>query len=438
MIVILIAAGRSRRFWPLSEKSFFPICGTTLLQEQVRRLQAAGAKEILLVAGAHNLTQTKAAFPSFKVVKQKDLDLGMRGALLCALPACGRKPVLIVGANDVIEAGAYRELFRRAKTLVSGGFILAQRVRSHFPGGYLSLRGKRILSIVEKPAPGAEPGTLVNIVAHVHASAPVLLGALRETRHTKDDGYEQTLDLLFRRERYEAVLYTGMWQAIKYPWHLLSLLPFLLPSGEKPLIHKTASVHRTAVIEGPVVLSRGVKVLAHATIMGPCFVGPECVIANNALVRGSSVGPECVIGYNTEIVRSVLAGGVWTHSSYIGDSVIGEDVSFGGGTITGNLRLDEGEVASIVQGKEIPTGLQKFGTIIGNHCRTGIHTCIAPGMKIGGGSFISSSTLVSADIPDDSFVKEEGGKLTVRPNRVSPLPPESRGEFRRKLTNQKK
>lgn len=438
MIVILIAAGRSRRFWPLSEKSFFPICGTTLLEEQVRHLQAAGAKEILLVAGAHNLAQTKAAFPSFKVVKQKDLDLGMRGALLSALPACGKEPVLVVGANDVIEVSAYRELFQRAKTLVSGGLILAQRVRSHFPGGYLSLRGKRILSIVEKPAPGTEPSTFVNIVAHVHASASVLLNALKETHSTKDDGYEHALGLLCKHERYEAVLYMGSWQAIKYPWHLLSLLPFLLPSGENPLIHKTASVHRTAVIEGPAVLSKGVKVLAHATVIGPCFVGRDTVIANNALVRESSVGPGCIIGYNTEIVRSVLAGGVWTHSSYIGDSVIGEDVSFGGGTITGNLRLDEGEITSIVQGKEIPTGLRKFGMIIGNHCRTGIHTCIAPGVKIGGGSFISSSTLVSADIPDNSFVKEERGKLTVRPNRVSSLPPESRGEFRRKLTNQKK
>ena len=66
------------------------------------------------------------------------------------------------------------------------------------------------------------------------------------------------------------------------------------------------------------VLGEGVRVLAHATIVGPCVIGARTIIGNNALVRGSSVGRDCVVGYNTEVKSSVLADHVWTHMTYLG------------------------------------------------------------------------------------------------------------------------
>jgi bifunctional UDP-N-acetylglucosamine pyrophosphorylase/glucosamine-1-phosphate N-acetyltransferase len=432
--VILIFAGKSRRFWPLCEKSFFPVSGTSLIEEQVRRLEAAGVRDILLVAGEHNLKLAKKVFPKKKILVQEDLTLGMRGALLSALPACGRKPVLIVSANDIIEPQAYRDLLSRSKKITRGGLILARKVRHYFPGGYLSLKGKRITGIVEKPKPGSEPSDMINIVAHFHASAEVLLAALKKIKPTKkDDGYEQALDLLFRQNPYETVICRGSWQAIKYPWHLLDLLPQILPSGGRPVIAKSVKIHPTAVIEGPVVIAENAKIYAHATVRGPCYIGHGSVVANNALVRDSSIGDNCVVGYNTEIVRSILASDIWTHSSYVGDSIIDKNTSFGGGTITGNLRLDEEMVSSVIEGKKTPTGRVKLGAIIGAHCRTGVHTCFVPGVRIGAGSFISSSTLVTEDIPDNSFVKEERVKLVIRSNRETPKKSGDRDSFRQKL-----
>ena len=437
MIAILIFAGRSKRFWPLTEKSFFRVGGTTLIETQMKGLRAAGIAETLLVAGSHNAAEARALFPSVRIVEQEDLDLGMRGALLSALPHCGDQAVLVVSANDVIDAGAYASLVNKAATLKSGGLILARQVQSYFPGGYLVLDGKRITDIVEKPAQGTEPSSLVNIVAHVHARADVLLDALTKVSPKKDDGYEQALALLFQKHVYEAMPYDGPWQAVKYPWHLLSLLPVLLPQTGKPVIHTTAVIHPSAVIEGPVIISEGVRVMAHATVMGPCFIDAHTVIANNALVRGSSVGRNCVIGYNTEIARSVLADDVWTHSSYVGDSVLGSNISLGAGTTTGNLRLDETEISSVVQENAVPTGLTKFGAIIGDHCRTGIHTCLAPGVKIGTDCFINSMTMVTEDVPNGSFVKSKNaGELVIRPNVKKVARPESRGQFKKMLKNQ--
>lgn len=423
MIAILIFAGRSTRFWPLKEKSFFRIAGRTLLEEQVKRLKAAGMKNIVLVCGAHNKKEAATLFPGLKLVEQKDLDLGMRGALLSALPSCKKEAVMVVSANDVIETSAYAALAARHKKIPARGLLLARKVKTYFPGGYLSVKSHRITSIVEKPEPGTEPSDLVNIVAHVHPDASVLLEALKKVKPTKDDGYEVALDTLFKTHHYDAVPYEGLWQAVKYPWHLLDLLPVFLPREGKPVIDTTAMIHKTAVVEGPVVIGKNVKVLAHASVIGPCFIGDGSIVANNALVRGSAVGEDCVVGYSTEVCRSILGHGVWTHMSYVGDSVLADGVSLGGGTITGNLRLDEKTISSEVSGKPVSTERGKFGAIMGAGCRTGIHSAIAPGIKIGENSFINSATMVTKDIPNRSFVKNKGkDELDIRENKSVTAP----------------
>ncbi len=411
MQALVLLAGRSTRFWPLREKALWSVGGKTVLEHQLARLKDAGIDNITLVGGTHNLDQVRSLFPSLQLIEQENLELGMQGALLSALPKLSDKPLLVVSSNDMIESGAYKELVKTAKTHSA---LLAKRVTTYFPGGYLTVKDGRIVSIVEKPGAGKEPSDLVNIVAHVHTEPKKLLDALQKTAAKNDDGYEQALDALFQTSEYRAVPYEGTWLPIKYPWHLLSVLPELLPT--KASISKSAKVHETAVIEGPVVIEDGVKVMAHATIMGPCFIGKNTVIANNALVRQSSIGEHSVIGFGTEVARSILGNNVWTHSSYVGDSILDDNVSLGAGTVTANLRLDEEVIESVVKEERISTHQVKFGTIIGRDSRIGVHVTLAPGIKIGEGTFIESATYVTQDITDRSFVKMKNGVLTVREN----------------------
>jgi len=436
MKTLLLLAGRSRRFWPLTEKTLFPICGKTLLEHQVERLQRGGCKDIILVGGEHNLAEAQRIFPDLRTIEQEDLALGMRGALLSALSALeefGSVPVMIVSGNDVIEPRGYEQLREAIKNPLAQGALLAQRVERYFPGGYLEVQDGKILSIVEKPKEGKEPSNLVNIVAHVHKDASILLKTLEEIHQKKDDSYEQALDKLFKEYTYHAVPYDGVWQAVKYPWDMVSLLPTFLSEITEQSIHESATIHPTAVIEGNVVIDEGVKVMPHATIVGPCFIGKKSIVANNALVRGSSVGENCVIGYNTEVKGSVLHSHVWTHMTYVGDSVVGRNVSFGAGSTTGNLRLDEGEIKSIVNKRKIATGLMKFGAAIGNDCRIGFQAGTNPGVKIGSGSFIGGGVIVSEDVPDNSFAVMKGWRIAFRKNRVAVPSPEQREEFREKM-----
>lgn len=435
MKILLLIAGKSLRFWPLADKSLFPVCGKSLLEHQVERLVTSGClrKDIIVVGGKHNLQEARTLLPKLRFVEQKDLSLGMRGALLSALPSCGSSPVMIVSGNDLVDADAYALLQSSFRKRKGDGVLLAQRVRHYFPGGYLALQGNRIVNLVEKPGPGKEPSDLVNIVAHIHKNARTLLAALRDCSGHSDGAYERALSALLRSHVYEAVPYAGNWTPVKYPWHLLSASALLLSALSKQTIHATASVHPTAVLDGHIVLEEKTRILPHATVVGPCFIGRGTVIANNALVRQSSIGEECVIGFNTEIARSVLHSRVWTHMSYIGDSVIDENVAFGAGSITGNLRLDEENVISFVDGKPIDTLSQKFGTAVGRGSRMGFSTGIQPGIKIGSGCFVKSGTIVSEDIPDGHYVSFKNGKLHVRRNTASAPRAERREKFLRKI-----
>lgn len=445
MKTLLLLAGRSKRFWPLTEKSLWPFLGRPLLAHQVERLKkgglsplrpsgSAGEADITFVGGQHNLEQVYGLFPNIPSIEQENLSLGMRGALLSALREM-KGPVCIVSGNDVVEPEAYSELLKAASKPGVDGAILAQRVKGYFPGGYIVTSGvsaaategrsdfARVAGIVEKPGEGKEPSDLVNIVAHVHHHPEKLLSALEDVSSDRDDAYEVALTKLCKELNYVAVPSEGRWNAIKYPWDVLSLTERFLKDQEVLGVRFQASdkveVHPTAVIEGAVMLEEGVRVMPHATIQGPCFIGKGSMIGTNTLVRDSIIGEGCVIGFGSEIVRSNLHSYVWTHTTYLGDSVIGRNVAFGAGSVTANFRLDEGEISSVIQGERMNTKRSKLGAIIGSDVRSGIAVSFAPGVKVGAGTFLNSTVFVEQDILEKKYVKVVEGSLEVRENRVS-------------------
>ncbi len=426
MRTLLLLAGRSERFWPLTEKALWPFCGKSLLQHQVERLKEGGFTEITFVGGHHNLEEVHQQFPNIPAIEQEDLSLGMRGAMLSALPHVKEDAVCIVSSNDVIEPSGYCTLLEASRGEGVDGAILAQKVSSYFPGGYLVTSpddsGKafpRVAGVMEKPGEGKEPSDLVNIVAHVHNNPAKLLDVLEDVSSDRDDAYEVALAKLCTEAKYVAVPYEEKWNAMKYPWQVLDLTERFLSEIQAESSGQKAEVHPSAVVEGNVILEEGVRIMPHATVQGPCYIGKGTIIGNNSLVRESIIGEQCVIGFGSEIARSNLHSNVWTHSTYLGDSVIGKNIAFGAGSVSANYRLDEGEISSVIKGEKINTQRKKLGVIVGENVRAGIHTSFAPGIKIGSGSFVSSATSVSSDVKENRYVHTKEGILEERENRAN-------------------
>ena len=137
-----------------------------------------------------------------------------------------------------------------------------------------------------------------------------------------------------------------------------------------------------AIVRGPVFIGRGTVVEPNAMIIGPAVIGENCVIRHAAYLRGYVlVGDRCVIGHCTEVKASVLLDGAAApHFNYVGDSIIGNEVNLGAGTVCANLRLDEAEVCALdLSGEKTPTGRSKLGAIIGDSSRTACNIVLNPG-----------------------------------------------------------
>ncbi len=442
MKTVLLAAGRSKRLKPLGDKNFLSFLGKPLVLHQMEELSKAGFNDFIIVAGSHNIGAIEDLIgeKDYKaiVVEQKNLDDGMAGAMHSVEKFFKNEPILIVSCNDIVKCGAFHQIMA-AHRIAEHGLLLAKEVHSYFPGGYLKVDNDYFCDeIIEKPGEGNEPSNLVNIVVHYFGQSDQLFDAIKDADSKKDDRYEVALANMMKKGlRIRAIPYEGFWKPVKYPWHVLDLMDHFLSSLKnyeiKNLEDSNIVIADTATIKGGVFLENGVKIMDNAVISGPAYIGKNTIVATNALVRNSHIGSDCVVGFGTEIARSYLGNGVWTHTNYVGDSVIGNNCSFGSGTVTGNLRLDEGEIEVNIKGEKTLSGRNKLGLITGDNVRCGINTSFMPGVKIGSNSMVGAGIVVAEDVDNGKFVYAKS-ELVVKDNKVT-LDGEKRKEMQNKLKN---
>lgn len=402
-LVLLLAGGQSSRFWPLKEKNTINMMGKPLLIWQLEGLFKLGFKDIVVVGNkAVKDVLNKSRFKLRFLFQDKSLP-GMAGAILSNSKLYKReyrgRALYILNANDYYDSSLHEQVLK-ASQKKAYCYMAAYQVKKHLPLGYLKVKGSRIAGVVEKPKPGHEPSDLVNIVAHLYTNPKDLFDLIQRSLRRKmpDDLYEQIMDKLMKEKRFLAVPYQGEWKMLKYPWHLLDVMTWFLGKIKTSQISKKAQISSRAVVKGKVIIEDGVKVLEGAKVLGPCFIGKNSIIGDNSLVRGSVIGEDCVIGYSSDIARSYIADSCWTHTNYIGDSVLDTNVSLGSGTVTANLRLDEQNIYSPIKGQKTDSYMAKLGAIVGKNTRIGVNACLMPGVKIGPNCALGPNVIVNKDL----------------------------------------
>jgi NDP-sugar pyrophosphorylase family protein len=408
-VIILLAGGQSSRFWPLQDKNLISIMGQPLLAWQLEQLQGQGFKDIVVVGNnavvdsSRNLGKVRPLY-----VQQGDKLPGMAGAILSVYKLYQNrykgKPVYICNANDFYENQLHQLVLKTAQAQKADAYITAWQTDKHLPMGYLTVKNKRIVNIIEKPPKGKEPSDMVNIVAHWYNQPEILFKALKTAKSKQDDIYEVAMAGLIEKYRFQAVKYTGDWKWLKYPWDLLGVMDFFLKRIKKPSIAKSARISKKAVIKGPVVIEEGVRVFGGAVISGPAHIDRNTVVGNNALVRNSVVGNSCEIGFCTEIARSYVGDNCRLHSNYVGDSILAGQVDMGAGAVTANFRLDEQKIHSPIKGKKTDSQLGKLGTIIGQTSKIGVNASLMPGVKIGENCMVGPGVVQYKDIASNNRV----------------------------------
>ena len=185
---------------------------------------------------------------------------------------------------------------------------------------------------------------------------------------------------------------------IRYSWDFLRANELAIAAMTQWENHGTC--HSSLYVEGRLSVGRGTKILPGVVVEGDVVIGDHCKVGPNCYLRGSTtVGSHCHVGQAVELKNSILFSHTNVgHLSYIGDSILGEKVNLGAGTITSNLRHDGKTHRSAVAGSLVDTGRRKYGAVIGDRVHTGIHTSIYPGRKIWPGLTTLPGDIVTQDL----------------------------------------
>lgn len=188
-------------------------------------------------------------------------------------------------------------------------------------------------------------------------------------------------------------------------WEVLRMLGAYLQFRIQPGVH--AKILGRPFISDSVFIGEGTIVEPGAVILGPAWIGRDCILRSGCYIRQNViVGNRCVLGNSCEFKNAVLFDDCEVpHFNYVGDSILGWKAHLGAGVILSNVRLDRGEVRVASPSGPVPTGLRKFGAIIGDKAEIGCNAVLSPGSIIGRNSLIYPCVHWHGVLPANQIVR---------------------------------
>ncbi len=145
-------------------------------------------------------------------------------------------------------------------------------------------------------------------------------------------------------------------------------------------IHKKAQIEQNVTLKGPIIISEGCFVGAHAYMRGGVFLGEKSV-----------VGPGCEVKSSL-----IMSGSSLAHFNFVGDSLIGSYVNMEAGSVIANHfneRLDK-TIFVMVNNKRTAINVTKFGALVGDHTKIGANAVLSPGTILPPQSIVKRLELV--------------------------------------------
>lgn len=200
-------------------------------------------------------------------------------------------------------------------------------------------------------------------------------------------------------------------------WDALKQIPSYLQFRLKPQI--LGRLVGKPFISGAVFVGKGTVVEQGAMIKGPAWIGEGCEIRNGAYIRENVIiGSGCVIGNSCELKNCIVFDEAQIpHFNYIGDSILGYKAHVGAGVVLSNVKLDHAEIVISTKHGLLPTGLKKFGAVLGDRVEVGCNSVLNPGSIVGRDTVIYPGTIWRGVAPAESVVKTEFSTEVIKRRR---------------------
>lgn len=393
MQAILIAAGRSSRFWPLNHehKSTFPLAGKPLLLWTLESLaKEGGIEEAIVVHGADSIIPSLVpeVVEGMKVrfALQKD-PIGTGNALYQARPFVQGKFALVW--PDMVNAGSLvARMAQEAKRQGVDGVLVGAQTQTPWIFGIIESENGRVSRVVEKPQRGMEKSRVKRVGIELFGEDFFSFYDALAAHHEAD--------LVDAINEYAAVRSVALLEqedvaVLKYPWDVFVALDILASKGTVLSVQSGAQVEEGAIVEGDVYVAPGARICAGASVIGPASIGENVI-----------VGPDSVIQH------SVVGNGTTIQGATIPHSIIGANCSLGTGVSVSSVSATSTSVYSTVKGEIIDTGRDSLGAIIGDNTTIEPRATLAAGVLVGSDVFIGAGVSVIENIEDGREVTARG------------------------------
>ncbi|HXP19527.1 MAG TPA: NDP-sugar synthase [Streptosporangiaceae bacterium] len=346
---LILAAGESRRFWPLSatqHKSLFRLAGVSLLERTIGSLIKAGVHEIVVVQSPRSLYSNsgKAVLPSDCIppdygggsltFAEQPVPAGQGDAILRTAHLLGESFFVVQPEN--INAGdiAIELLHTAAPGDVA---VVAGQARADYSlYAVLQHQGERLTAITEKPSAAAIPEPLCSMGVYLFHRA--FTGYLADFE-PDPLSIVFAIDQLARAGKASVAASSHEFLPLKYPGHLWAYARFL------DLVRPAADG-----LGGEPVNADGFP-----ADRGDCIISEDCAIGDDVSLRNAILAPGVVIGSGA----TVRGGAEWNDLDAV---VIGQGATIGANvTIAPRVRIGVG--ATIGNGLRIDADVADMTTL---------------------------------------------------------------------------
>ena len=396
MKALILAAGKGSNLYPLTEtrpKPMFSICGKPVLEYIIRGLVETGNHDIIMVIGPYGEKiktyfergeRFDAAIQYIEQTEQKGIG---DAVLLAEQKFVPGEHFLLVYSDILFESNIFAETLKtfRGKLAPVAAITLTPTFYPYY--GNVSIDQEIGITKIVTHLDETQAGSYV--LAGVFVLDYAFLQLLKDARGDMQTAF----DRLVQQQGIFGSIFQHEWIDLGYPWNVLDANRFLMKSYQYATIASSVKFQGNVTINGPVQIEDDVIVSGNSILNGPCYIGKGTYIGNNVLVRSNtSIGANCVIGYGVELKNCVLFDRVRVgRLSFLGDSVVGEDVEIGSGIMTVNNLMTDETVKMTINDQRVDSGLVKLGAFIGDQAKVGASNTLAPGTIIPAGKFVPNN-----------------------------------------------
>tara|TARA_B110001454_G_scaffold27362_2_gene26746 strand:- start:48 stop:1253 length:1206 start_codon:yes stop_codon:yes gene_type:complete len=392
MKAIILAAGEGTHLSPFSETrpiSMIGVAGRTMLDNTFALLKSAGINDIFIVVGhkkdklIERLQQQDHNGLNLHYVEQKR-KLGIGHAVMQVKNKISPGEYFLLLYGDTLTAenifSKVQQSFHSFKCPVAS--ICLPPSNQMFGNVFLNAR-MEITKIVEKPKGN-------NLGNYVLSGVFILPSSFFKLLESSGNSMEKALKKVVAGEGLRASMWEDEWLDVVYPWEILTANKMIMDSWQESSIAKTATLEANVTLQGIVHIKAGAIIKSGAVLEGPCCIGEGSYIGNNSLIRSyTSVGKNCSVGSGVELKNCVVMDNSQIgRLSFVGDSVLGENVDMGAGCMTVNRTVDWKPI-SVKNGKRpMGTGMKKLGAFLGDGVVVGAGNTLQPGTVVAPGKIL--------------------------------------------------